>query len=241
MARTHYFYSRLKVKDLDSLVGNLQTKFDTMIKDLFSDDELQKYEPLLDQMAAVIVQPILRELSFDDFYADPKLEIEQREFFLQCQSCLCFDQLPYFQSNPFQVSFLLQVLERLEQVLIDQGGTTLLEFKTSYLEVLKQFKTIDSLISNVPKPLEVKTSKPVNPIDFVIRDVYVEIDRLVNSNRLHFAAEQMESQSEKLQKLFSVMRTEKFDANTLLKKSTLIPKDFGDYLERLKFFLKKIS
>lgn len=241
MNRTHYFYFRVTVKELESLIEAHQTDFDVLIKDSFSEELLAVNEKLLDGLAAVIVQPILSELSFDDFYADPNLENEQRAFFETCRSSLCLENLPYFQVNPFQVTYLLMLLERVHEVLIDQGGVSALVFKKQYVEELRRFKNLESLIEKIPVAiLETKTTKPIHPIDFVILDVYKEIDRLNSTNRIFFAVEQMETQSEKLQKLFSAMKTEKLGANTLLKKSTLIPKDFGDYLERLKFFLKKI-
>lgn len=242
MTRTHYFYFRLTVKELEALVQAHQMDFDSLVKDNFPEDVLNQYEKMLDDLAAVIPQPILSELSFDDFYADPNLEGEQRLFFSSCRSSLCLDNLPYFQTNPFQVSYLLMFLKRIEESLIDQGGVSALVFKKYYMEELSRYKNLETLMEKVSaKVLETKTTKPVHPIDFVILDVYKEIDRLSAQNKIFFASEQMETQSEKLKKLFSVMKVEKLDASALLKRSTLIPKDFGDYLERLKFFLKKIT
>lgn len=241
MSRTHYFYFRLTVAELESLVEAHQTDFDALVKDSFSDDMLLQNERMLDELGAVIVQPILSELSFDDFYADPNLESEQRLFFSTCRSSLCLENIPYFQTNPFQVSYLLLFLGRIQEVLIDQGGVNALVFKKHYLEELQRYKNVDSLLEEVPlKVLETQTNKPVHPIDFVILDVYKEIDRLGAANKLFSVEELISAQSEKVQKLFSMMRGEKLDANTLLKKSGLIPKDFGDFLERLKFFLRKI-
>lgn len=241
MTRTHYFYFRLTVKELETLVEAHQIDFDHLIKDSFSDDLLLQNENFLDDLAAVIVQPILSELSFDDFYADPNLENEQRAFFGQCRSSLCLENLPYFQTNPLQVTYLLMLLERISEALIDQGGVSALVFKGHYIEELRRYKNLDSLLKGVPeKILETKTSKPVHPIDFVIQDIYREVDRLQTAGKIFSTEEILSSQSEKVQKLFAIMRGEKLDAGTLLKKSGLIPKDFGDYLERLKFSLKKI-
>lgn len=242
MSRTHYFYFRLTVKELETLIEAHQMDFDALILDSLGNELNPQQEKLLDELAAVIVQPILVDLRFDDFYPDPSLENEQRAFFESCRSSLCLENLPYFQTNPFQVTYLQLFLHRVSEVLIDEGGVSALKFKKTYLEELNHFKNIDCLITDVlPIVQEVKSSKPVHPIDFVIRDVYQELERLSLQNKIFMVTELIESQSEKLQKLFSVMKLEKLDSGTLLKRSTLIPKDFGDYLERLKFFLKKIS
>lgn len=241
MARTHYFYFHLTVKELECLIEAHQVDFDALVKDSLSDEILLLQEKLLDDLGAVIVQPILSELSFEDFYPDPNLENEQRAFFATCRSSLCLENLPYFQTNPFQVTYLLLLLQRVNEVLIDQGGVSALVFKKSYLEELNKYKNLDSLITKESeKILETKTTKPVHPIDFVVLDVYKELDRLMLANKMFLVTEQIATQSEKVQKLCTIMRGEKLDANTLLKKSALIPKDFGDDLERLKFFLKKI-
>lgn len=96
---------------------------------------------------------------------------------------------------------------------------------------------MESLITqDKPIPREIKTSAPVNPIDFLILDVYQELDRVKREEK-DLA---MSEQSEKLQKIYAAMKEDKLDADSLLKKSGLIPKDFGDNLERLKFFLRKL-
>jgi hypothetical protein len=236
MSRTHYFYFRLTVSELEQLVRDHQESFDLLLNDSFSDEELLKYEKQLDSIAAVFPQPILSELTFDDFYPDKAHESEQRAFFERCRSSICLENLPYFEENPFQVSYLTFLLERFEEVLIDQGGVNELMFKGPYLLALKKFKNIDSLMSLIPETIVEKTStRPVFPIDFLILDVYKELDRLKDSKL------NMEDKGEKLNKIFLIMQSERLDSSSILKKSGLIPKDFEDNLERLKFTLKKIS
>jgi hypothetical protein len=235
MARTHYFYFPLKLNDLDALVKAHQEKFDLFLGDNFDDLELEKFEKLIDSLSAVYVQPVLSELSFDDFYSDPKNEQRQRFFFEACKSVIVLEQLPYFETNPFQVSYLIQLLGIFDEVLIDQGGLTELVFKEAYLSELRKFKNIDSLIGIVEKIPEIKTNRPVDPIDFLILDVYKEIQRLQNSHQLP-----TEGPSEKSHKIFKVMCSGVYDSHTLFQKSGLIAKDFDDNLERLKFWLRKI-
>jgi hypothetical protein len=237
-ARTHYFYLRLAVKDLQRLVEAHIEEFETVVGDSFTEEELKLHERLLDELASVVVQPILSELSFDDFYPSPKEEEKQRFFFESCQSSICLDNLPYFESNPFQISYLIDLLWSLDEVLIDRGGVSELIFKREYIDELKKFKTMEVLLPvEKEKPIVVTTKRPVNPIDFTINDVYKELV-LVEALGIEIP---IADQSEKLQKIFvAIMSDKDLDADALLKRSGLIPKDFGDNLERLKFFLKKI-
>lgn len=241
MANAHYFYLPLTVADLEKKVRTHQQEFDEYLNETFSETELNQFERELDSIAAVFVQPIFSEMSFDDFYANPDEEDGQRFFFDACKSSICLENLPDFHSNPFQITWLLQLLELFDDVLIDQGGVEELEFKAHYVEKLKKYKSVDSMISSpLEKPIEVKTTKPVFPIDFLILDVYREIDRLKSNQQIYRAIESIESLPEKTQKIFKVVMNERLDSTSLLKKCGLNPKDFGDYLEKLKFFLKRI-
>lgn len=241
MARTLYFYTRLSVSDLNLLMEDHKRQFDEWIGDQFDDQELERFEKDLDQIAAIYVQPILSELTFDDFYPDEKQEQTQRDFFGAARSSLCLENLPYLESNPFQVSWLLQFLNRLDQALIDQGGVSSLVFKEEFIDQLKRLKNADGLlqVSTTPvvKKAEAKSFLPVDPIDFLILDVYKEIARLKSVNAL---PRWQDCPAEKARKLFSVMSSETLDPAGLYMKSGLIPKDFDDLLERLKFWLRSL-
>ncbi len=235
MSRNHNFYFRQNLKDLDLLVKAHQLSFETLLNDEFSDGELQNFEKLIDSIAAIYVQPILSELSFDDFYSAASEEDKQRSFFESCKSSISLENIPYFESNPFQVSYLLSLLEKFDDVLIDRGGVSELCFKSSYVYELKKHKTFESLISAVaPQPREVKTSRPIDPIDFLVLDVYKEIMRLENSGKTVLL------ESEKLNRILKIMTHERLDATSLFKKTTMGAKEFDDHLEKLKFTLKKI-
>lgn len=241
MSRSHYFYFPLSVTELEQVILAHQVEFDTMVDDLFSEDEILTFERLLDSIAAVYVQPILSELSFEDFYPDPILLDKQRDFFLACRSSLTIENLPYLESHPFQVQYLKLLLSHFSEVLIDCGGVQELQFKATYLENLNKFRDIDLLIPEYsPKVAETTRSKPVDPIDFLILDVYKEIERI----RLSGSSEAMErtllEQSPKIQKVYQVMKAGHHDATTVFQKAGLNPKDFDDHLEKLKFLLKKV-
>lgn len=241
MSRSHYFYFPLSVTELEQVVLAHQIEFDTMVGDLFSEDEILAYEKLLDSIAAVYVQPILSELSFDDFYPDPSLLAKQREFFQTSRSSLAIENLPYFESNPFQVNYLKQLLSHFSEILIDRGGVQELQFKASYLENLNKFKDIDSLILGPKsKSSESTSTRPVDPIDFLVLDVYKEIERIRQSEKSEFMDKTLLDQSLKVQKVYQAMRTGLYDATTVFQKAGLTPKDFDDHLEKLKFLLKKI-
>ncbi len=239
MSRTHYFYFKHSVHELEQIVTSHQVEFDALLEECFSEYEMLAHEKMIDSIAAVYVQPILSELSFDDFYADEKMENEQRMYFSSARSSICLDHLPYFESNPFQVTYLKNLLLNFSEALIDRGGVHELVFKEQYLSELSKYKDIDSLIPQFKEKIpELKTNRPVDPIDFLILDVYREIDRLKNAGT--FFSLNVDDQSEKFKKVFLVMSEEKSDSSGLLKKCGLNAKDFDDTLERLKFWLRKI-
>jgi hypothetical protein len=233
MSQSIYLYTTLPVHQLEVIIESHKEDFDNMLNDTFSDEEMLHYEKIIDSIAAVYVQPILSELSFDDFYADSKVENEQRIFFGKCRSSISLENLPFLESNPVQITYLRKLLGLFEEVLIDKGGVHELRFKDDYLNEIQKFKSMDSLIKPVSTPIEIKTTKPVDPIDFLILDVYKEFERLKNHD---FSIEDL---SPKVQKIFHVMKSEKLDSTGLLRKIGLNPKDFDDGLERLKFWLRK--
>lgn len=240
MSHAHYFYLRLPLNELVKIVETHQDDFDELIQDTFSEHELQSLERMVDSIAAIYAQPIISEMTFDDFYAKESEADKQRLFFESCKSTIVVENLPDFHGNPFQVTYLIELLRNFDEALIDTGGVNDLMFKKDYVDMLKKYKNIFSLVlGEAPKPLEVKTTKPVDPIDFLILDVYAQLDRL--KDRMHLIHELMDSQPEKTKKTFMAMKDEKLDASTLLRKSGLIAKDFDDNLERLKFLLKKIQ
>ncbi len=241
MSRSHYFYFPLSIAELEQVVEAHQIEFDAMIGDVFNEDEILVFEKMLDSIAAVYVQPILSELSFDDFYPDPSLSDKQRKFFLTCRSSLAIENLPYLESNPFQVNYLKQLLSHFSEVLIDQGGVQELQFKAAYIENLNKFRDIDSLIpGHKPKVAEASSAAPVEPIDFLVRDVYKEIERIGHGEKRGAMDKILLDQSLKVQKVYQAMNAGQHDATTLFQKAGLSPKDFDDHLEKLKFLLKKI-
>lgn len=242
-SRYLYLYTQLSVPQLNTLIKDFQDNFENFLKDNFEEEELILFEKYLDSMAEVVVQPILSELSFDDFYPDPQCEDEQLTFFQSAKSCLCLDHLPFLESNPFQVTYLKELLKRLGEVLIDQGGVSELSFKDRYLGSISRLKSAEGLVP--PEPikapmLKVSSKAPVNPIDFLILDVYREFDRIKAGSLLMNALSGLQDKSEKLKKIFFVMREERLDADALLSKTGLGAKDFDDHLEKLKFYLRKI-
>lgn len=237
MSRSHTYYTRLKVPELERIVQAHQDEFDQLLGDTFSEQELTTFEKMIDSIAAIYVQPIMSEITFDDFYATPSEEDKQRNFFESAKSSISLENIPYLESNPFQVTYLIDLLWTLDEVLIDRGGISELCFKKAYLDDLKKFKTIESLIPETQeKKIPVITTKaPVGPIDFLIQDIYKELTRLESIQIPH------EELSEKARKIYEVMKVDRPDSDTIFKLSGLIPKDFDDNLEKLKFFLKKIN
>ena len=241
MFEAHYYYLLYPLNELERLVETHRLDFEELIKDTFSDIELENYESMLDSIAVVTPQPLISELTFEDFYVNEAQELKQRSFFEECRSSICIENLPDLHSNPFQVTYLIELLRNFEEVLIDKGGVHEIQLKKEYLVELKRHKNIFSLISEeIKKPTEVTTSAPVDPIDFLILDVYKEIDRLRDAQKLTEVTQGISLLSDKTQKTYMAMVDDKLDASLLLRKSGLNAKDFDDNLERLKFYLKKI-
>ena len=231
----------MPLPELQRIVEAHQLDFEELINDTFSESELVNFEKLLDSISAIFVQPIISELTFGDFFVKENEAIKQKSYFDECKSSVCIENISDFHNNPFQVTYLVELLRNFNDALIDTGGVNTLVFKKEYLEDLKRFKNIFSLIPKEQnQSIEVKKSKPVDPIDFLILDVYKELDRLIKIEKNDSVEELLKEQSEKLKKTFFALKDEKLDASSLFKKSGLNAKDFDDNLERLKFFLKKI-
>lgn len=238
MSKTLAFYFPLSVSELDTLVEEFRKEFDHLIEDSFSDEEISLIEKKLDALAAVYVNPILSELTFDDFEANET----HRSFFESCRSCLLLENLPYLETNPFQVSWLQLFLGRFPRFLADKGNLTSLDPKETFLEELSRFKNMDGLIKQekpVPPPPQHGIKAPVLPIDFLILDVFKELDRLKAEGKM-FQALEIVAGYDRPRRLFTIMKEGKLDSNSLLQLSGFNPKDFDDNLEKLKFILKKI-
>lgn len=228
-----YFYFTIPLKLLEAKMAHHQKKFDDVLEICFSEDEIITIEHYLDQLGAVFVQPMITELTFDDLNFEPSHEVELRDLFSRCKSSICLENLPFFENNPFQVSYLSMLLAPFNEVLIDPGLHRSVMPKDEYLKFLSKFKNADQLLNSTPAPkISKPLSIPVTPIDFLIRDVYKEIERIRDID--------LEIMPEKCQMILKPMLKEKLQAEELFSKSGLNPKSFDDHLEKLKFTLKKI-
>ena len=230
--RTLYFYFPQKVKDLELIVEAYQKEFDQKLEDAFSDDELLLLEKYIDYLGAVFVQPIISELTFDDFIHDESNRDIHHGLFSRCQSSICIENLPFFENNPFQVSYLLNLMDKFSEILIDPGENRALMLKGDYQVFLSRYKNADSYFA-IPQVKEVKKDSlhAITPVDFLVRDIYMELDKDKEASTL--------SLSPKCQTLLSIMINERLHASEIFQKAKLSPKDFEDHLERLKFTLRK--
>jgi hypothetical protein len=238
MSKTLTFYFPLKVSELTLLVEGFQKEFDELINDTFSDDEMESIEKKLDALAAVYVNPILSEITFQDFDSDEA----HREYFDSCKSTLLLENLPYLETNPFQVSWIELFLKRFSHFLVDRGNLENLESKEEFFLSLSRLKNMDALLKPARPILAAPQhgiQAPVLPIDFLILDVYKEMVRLRESGKITAALEAV-APFEKARRLFTIMKEGKLDSYSLLQLSALSPKDFDDHLEKLKFILKKL-
>lgn len=228
-------FLKTDVRTTQGLVETFQEEFETMLKDLYTDDELEMIETKLDAIGAVYVHSISSEISFDDFYFHEDSEKELRGYFNSCRSMITIENLPYLENNVYQVTYLKDLLKKFDDFIVDVGGVSELMTKEDYINYLSQFKDIDGSSKPVSvKPKITKQIIPVDPIDFLILDVNKEFERLKNKE-LPF-----EELSEKVFSIYAVLRHERIHDNTdLLKRVGLNAKDLDDGLERLKFWLRK--
>jgi hypothetical protein len=154
-----------------------------------------------------------------------------RESFEKMRSVICLENMPFLENNPFQVSYLTRLIQEVGEVLIDRGGIEELQRGSEFIAEIKVLKSMESLIEVASEPKSV-TPMIKGPIDFLLDDVYREIDRL--EGQVVVA-----NMTERQQKIFLPLKQHRPDALNLLKLSGLNPKDFGDGLESLKFFLKR--
>jgi len=236
MLRTLYIYSWLSERELNKVVLEFQENFEFWLGDHFTEPELTKYENLLDDLAFLDVQPKIIDLRPEDLNLDQDEYLKQQAFFEGCQSTVSFENIPYLPINPFQVTYLKMFLERLGEVLIDCGDESILQFKNNFLQKLKGYKDAEDLIEKIYIQTPVVAKGPSHPIDFIILDIYKELSRLKTKS----ITINLEEYSDKIKKIYEVMKEEGLDSNSLLVKSGLNAKDFGDLIERFKFILKKI-
>ena len=241
MSRALYLYTSLSLKELEAILAAHQDEFDHYLTELFSDEERSVFEKSIDAIGAVYVQPIITELTFEDFTPKPGQDNEQRHFFETCRSSLCIENLPYLEENPFQVSYLLMLFSSLPEVLIDQGGFEELLFKNGFLQTLESYKSIDTFISS-PKEKKIRPpqrTQAVDPIDFLINDVRQLLIKH-QAQGVELSQYLAEAPEQVLQIFQAFQDIPHNDSHEIFRHSRLKPKEFDDYLERLKLTLKKI-
>ena len=224
-------FSTLKEADLALRLKGHQEDFETLLGDTFSEAELEVHEHQLESLAEVTVQPMLEAMSFEDLLTDTELADKMRAFFQRCRSCLVLEHLPFLVDNPFQVTYLVDLLWSFEEVIVDPGGDERAVFRKEFLQELKRFKGMDIYLpqERVRPALRPQAGDPIEELILAIRQ---ELQRLAQRPIDHGPL------SERALGLLQVIRQNEGAGAQLLQASGLNAKDFGDTLERLKFFLK---
>jgi hypothetical protein len=238
MSKSLILFLPCSLSYLNEVVEKHQQNFQILLGDIFDESEIESFDHYLETISAISSGPMMSELSFDDLDVNREQEQQQRAFFNNCKSSICLENLPFLDSNPFQVSYLIELLNCFDQALVDFGASSPLMFKEDFLKHLSTYKSIDAL-KPPPPPLPTRIQKflPVDPIDFLVADVYQEITRLQKSHKLPLW-QNVIHQGQK--KLLYVMSDHYLDPATLFIKSGLNPKEFDDTMEKLKFWLKSI-
>ena len=242
MARALYLYVPVDVRILEEIVDSHLEAFAEELKDLFSDEELETFQRQLDELASFAISPRSSELIFDHFDTDPSEK--KRELFERSRTALVLENLPFLESNPIQVSSIRSFLNRLDEALIDEEGLGELYFREDYLQKITPLKGLEALLKDEESVVQ-KTPRlsfiPVEPIDFLVRDVYLEMDRLLRDKQLQAALIELQGEKESLKELFFIVRESRLPPDELFRRSGLSAKSFDDDLEKLKFFLRKIG
>lgn len=228
MYKSLIFYSKRPLKELRVLVEAHQEEFDLILEEEFSESELTLFEKEIDEIALIEFSPILVDLSFDDFFVKESDELKFREFFSKCQSMVTLDHLPYLDSNSFQVAYIKNLLWSLGDVLVDRGGSHDLMSSVDFLELLKKYKSLDKI-----KKIAPAAKAPVlnDPLEKLLLEIY---------GLIHQGKEvQVTDTSEKVSRIYHLVKSKDMDSQTLYKESGLNLKDYGDSMERLRILLKK--
>lgn len=231
------FYSKRSVQELEAILVQHQDDFSLLLEDTFSELELEQFENLLEDLSSPVVQTLSSELQFDDFEVLENEEKEQRRLFLEVKGALLLENVANLHFNPFQVSYIKEILRSLDDVLVDRGGFYPLLSKKAFLDSLKGYKTIFSLLKEEEKIIPQPILDFHNPIDMIISDIYKDLARLEDKG-LTFETSDW---PEKVRLLYLSLKKNKQNAQTLLGETKLSPKDFGDNLEKLKFMLRKMN
>lgn len=229
-----YLYSTLHEDALQALIAQQGKDFDILLGDLFSDDELERYEKWLDHLALLDANAILSELTVDDLNIAPEQTQAQVDFFQKCKSTVSIENLGFIETNPFQVSYLLAFLERMDECLVDLGGMEDLVFKTQWQGDLRRLRQMETLV-RIERPLPViPLAATITQVDRIVHEIYRELERLgvetIDTSEM----------AEKRTRIITPMLQGQYSSNELLTLSGLNPKDFGDGLEGLKFYLKRL-
>jgi hypothetical protein len=230
MARHLMIYTTLTEMELALKLEAHQEEFEVLLGDTFSEDELEGMERQLETLASIEAQPLLDAVSFSDLTAKSGEEELQERFFTRCRSCLCLENLPYLETHPLQVTYLIDLMWMFDEALVETPGGESVLFKQDFLQELKPLSNVESLLRKTPLPP--RPSAPVeSPVDFVLRDIHREVARLAGA---------IVEVPDRFAVLWPLVQDTSLDTHTLLQRSGLHPKDFGDRLESLKFFLKKL-
>ena len=230
MSRHLVIYTTLSELDLALKLEAHQEEFEVLLGDTFSEQELEAMERQLETLASIEAQPLLAAVSFDDLAPKSGEEARQESFFSRCKSCLCLENLPYLETHPLQVTYLIDLLWMFDEALVEYPGGESVLFKQDFLQELKPLANVESLLRKTPGPSRL-AAPAEGTVDFVLRDIHREVVRLADS---------IVEVPDRFAMLWPQVKDTSLDSHALLQRSGLPPKDFGDRLESLKFFLKKL-
>lgn len=241
MSKSLYIHTPYNIPFLEELFQVHQKQFEEWLNDSFTDEELDFFQEKIDTIAHVLIDLKVDSIGFEDYESISGDRELKNDLFNRLNTTISLNDMPFLESNPFQVSYLFLLVNKLENILIDPGSLNDLLSKDEYLKKLDTFKKAEDLLINFSPTVQApkKThSRVFDPIDYLITEIYNELKRLEVAGKLPIIATDL---PEKAQKLLAVMQTDYFNASDLLRLTSLHPKDFDDHLEKLKFYLRKVD
>lgn len=226
MSKSLHIFLPYTQKELLKIIEDYQSDFDEILKEEFSEDELESLADSLDTLASVDVTSRTQDVTIDDFEIENKDLPLMSDAFGKTKSVLVFDELPFLDTHPLQVTYLKNLLWSFREGIVDRGGVNKLIFLKDYLLILKKYKGMDALNLSVPEVQKVVIPGPTDPLSVIYELV------------LNSKISEINHHSEKMKMIFHLIRNQKISKENLFKESRLSLKDFGDEIERLRIYLK---
>jgi hypothetical protein len=233
-------YSLLSFEQLSELLKEHDTWFESYLHELYEDSDdksVHQLDELSEELAYLEAHPIHEELTFELFETMPEEESSLRKVFEQAQGCLLFNNLPDLHTNALQVTVIKSLLDRLQLGLVDcEGEPHAFSVEKFKLYLSQSYKEVTRVV--VAQPTDKPRVTQFISVDSPIEARLFQIKQAMKGSQPSVLSEFVLSRP-KFAGLVEGLKQGVFHQRELLALSGLNPKDFGDGLDSLYFYLKK--